>query len=127
MISCGNFNLRFSDFWCITLRNGMHLIWVPAMLTYYSFSLRPYLSAQYYLAMAFDSPLTPKKHIFQFLFLDQFLFSIFVFIFLNKLYREVFLKPVSFHLEQVTCLTEIVGYCFWQKHKPRPLPEGPKE
>lgn len=90
------------------------------MLTY-SFSLRSYLSAQYYLDMAFDSPLTPKKHIFRFPVLDHFLFSIFVFIFLDKLYREVLLSP------QAADLLNIAGYCFWEEHKPRTLPEGPKE
>lgn len=88
-----------SDLWCIcSVRSGMHLIWVPVIVCYCSFSPRPYLSAQYYLDMAFDSPLTPKKHIFQFSFLDHFLFYVFVFIFSNKLYREVFLEPAWFTL-----------------------------
>ena len=66
---------------------------------------RPYLSAQYYLNLVFDSPLTPKKCVFKFPFLDIFLFSIFIFIFLDKLCREVFLNPAWFHLKQLTCLT----------------------
>lgn len=103
--------LRIFKFACLWLlvhysgRRGMHLIWVLVIPSCCSFSLRPYLSAQYYLDMVFDSPMTPKKHIFQFSFLDHFLFSIFVFIIFDKVYRAVFLKPACFHLKQLTCLT----------------------